>query len=53
MLSESSAPLALPETQQRDPVVTVQMSGLGDVMVTKHKAPIVMQQVEHEEDNGR
>jgi hypothetical protein len=36
MLSEYSAPLAMPETQQRDPVVRVQMSNLSSVMVTKH-----------------
>jgi hypothetical protein len=52
MLSESNVPFAMPESLQRDPVVRVQMFGLSGVMVTKHQASIIMQQVEYEEDNG-
>jgi hypothetical protein len=52
MLSEYSAPLAMPETHQRDPVVRVKMSDLGGVMMTKHKAPIITQHVENEEYKG-
>jgi hypothetical protein len=52
MLSESSAASAMHKTQQMDPVVRVQVGGISDVMVSKHLAPIVTQQAEHEGDKG-